>query len=370
MLDLAAFIEDLARFVAFDTTVGGDRTGFFAAEAWVEGYFAPGTVEVLRIPCGEVTSLVIKPLGSRAPRLVGDGHLDIVPGLPDQFRLHTEGDWLVGRGTADMKSQVLVMMEVLRQALAAGTAGDFWLVLTEDEEVGSRHGLAVVLQHLAERQLLPPVVLAPDGGHDFAFVEKEKGILQFEVHTAGRGGHASRPFLADNALERLVAIARRLRERFGDPSEEADWISSLAMTRCEAGDALNRVPDHAVGGFDLRFTESDTVDTVSAQVRRVVQEAGGELRVVASGPATHYPRTNPGARRFLEIVGEATGRPPRILHSAGASNGRLYVERRPDTVVLMTSPCAEGHHGHAERVRISALPTFFDVVWQTVHSLQ
>ena len=150
-------------------------------------------MEVRRIPCRGVTSLVIRPLGSTHPKLVGDGHIEVVPGSREQFSVTERDGWLFGRGVADMKTQVLIMMEALRQAIATGDGCDFWLVLTEDEEVGSPHGLTTVLEHLGSRDELPSVVLAPDGGPNFSFVEKEKGILQFEVHTHGTGGPRQPP---------------------------------------------------------------------------------------------------------------------------------------------------------------------------------
>ena len=124
-----------------------------------------------------------------------------------------------------------------------------------------------------------------------------------------------------------------------------------------------------MGGFDLRFTEADTADAILAQLRRIVRDAGGELQVTASGPATHYPRSHPVAQRFLSVIEEVTGRPPPILHSAGASNGRLYVGRDPQMMVLMSSPCMSGSHGREERVQRSALAPFFEVVWRTIHDV-
>ncbi|MBX2796051.1 MAG: M20 family metallopeptidase [Myxococcales bacterium] len=366
MFDLAAFLDNLSTFVSFDTTVDGPREGFVAARRWIERYFVQDTVKVERIPCGPVTSLLVRPLGSARPRIMGDGHIEVVPGSPDQFRLVERNGWLYGRGAADMKTQVLVMMEALRQAIADGDHHDFWLLLTEDEEAGSRRGAQVALELLEERGHLPEVVLAPDGGHDFSYVEKEKGILQFEVTTPGRAAHASRPFLAYNAIDRLLRIHAALTDQFPNPRQDSQWSSSLSMTRIEAGDSLNRIPDEAKAGYDLRFTESNTVQSIEHQVRSVVEKLGAKMRVLASGPATYYPREAPVARSFLGLLEEVTGRSPRILHSAGASNGRLYVAKDPDVMVLMSSPCMSGSHGDEERIRTEAIPAYFELVRRTL----
>jgi len=73
-----------------------------------------------------------------------------------------------------MKTQCLVMV-VLRKLIDEGNHNDFWLLFSEDEEVGSANGVRIVLDYLSSKNLLPQVVFAPDGGPDFAYVEKEKG---------------------------------------------------------------------------------------------------------------------------------------------------------------------------------------------------
>ena len=42
------------------------------------------------------------------------GHLDVVPGLPEQFEPRIEGDRLIGRGGYDMKGGLAAMMCALK----------------------------------------------------------------------------------------------------------------------------------------------------------------------------------------------------------------------------------------------------------------
>ena len=122
---------------------------------------------------GRFTSLVIRSRRPRRPSILGEGHIEIVPGRPGLFRLRQEGPLLFGRGVADMKTQCLMMMTVLRDLPAAGEPNEFWLVLPEDEEIGSAHGAKPMVKLMGERDHLPDVVSVPDGGPYFAYVEKE-----------------------------------------------------------------------------------------------------------------------------------------------------------------------------------------------------
>ena len=58
-----------------------------------------------------------------------------------------------------------------------------------------------MVDHLVTEGFLPPVVFAPDGGPDFGYVEKKKGIATFTVTAAGVAAHASRPYLVENAID-------------------------------------------------------------------------------------------------------------------------------------------------------------------------
>jgi len=51
---------------------------------------------------------------AEAPCVVFHGHLDVVPGRPEQFEPRIEGDRLIGRGAFDMKGGLAAMMCALK----------------------------------------------------------------------------------------------------------------------------------------------------------------------------------------------------------------------------------------------------------------
>ncbi len=231
--------------------------------------------------------------------------------------------------------------------------------------MGSRYGVEVVSDWLHREGLLPPVVFAPDGGPDFAYVEKEKGIVTFEVEVSGRASHASRPYLGDNAIDRAFRLSRALAAEFPNPSSEGDWRPSLSMTTIAAGEASNKIPDSCRAGFDLRLTERERVDEVRARIERIVASFDGRVDFSQSDPATYYPREAPVARAYLDLLRRVSGREPTILHSAGASNGRIYVDKDPDLHVLMTSPTIGSSHAEEEYLEIDSLDAYFRLVYET-----
>ena len=65
--------------------------------------------------------------------MVLHGHLDVVPGRPEQFEPRIEGDRLIGRGAYDMKGGLAAMMCALKDAEAQDRVR-VRLVCVPDEE--------------------------------------------------------------------------------------------------------------------------------------------------------------------------------------------------------------------------------------------
>ena len=67
-----------------------------------------------------VLTATVGPQG--VPTLSLHGHLDVVPGRPEQFTPRIEGDRLIGRGAYDMKGGLAAMMCAFRDLRRAGRA--------------------------------------------------------------------------------------------------------------------------------------------------------------------------------------------------------------------------------------------------------
>jgi succinyl-diaminopimelate desuccinylase len=276
--------------------------------------------------------------------------------------LREERGLLYGRGVADMKTQCLMMMVVLRRLIAEGDHNDFWILFSEDEEIGSPNGAKQVISYLCGQSMQPHIVFVPDGGHDFAFVEKEKGKLRFTVTMPGVAAHASRPFLGENAIEKMMAFYRELQGQFPNPRDEADWVNSVAVTRIASGQAYNQIPDRCQAGFDLRLTEDYRVEDLMEQIENAAEPFGAEVKFHEADMATHYPREGPVARKFIDILRRVSGREPPILHANGASNGRFYLANDPNIHVLMSNPTVVGLHSDDECLVAASLEPYYQLM--------
>jgi len=366
MFEKNQFLLDLDTFIRFRTCVDQNQPEFAAARAWIQEFFDPAVTTFETFAFDGFTSLLIKPTASEQPQLLGDGHIEVVPGGKDLFALRKEGPLLFGRGVADMKTQCLMMMTVLRDLLADRKTIDFWLLFSEDEEIGSALGVEKLVGLLDAKEKLPDVVFVPDGGPDFSYVEKEKGMISFKVVVHGQTAHGSRPYLGVNAIEQMIAIYADLQARFPNPREESDWTPSLSITSIEGGQAYNQIPGQCSAVFDLRFTEAKTPEEIVSVLEEVVQPYEADVAYLDIGIATYYPHERPLARRYIDILRKVSGKEPAILNSNGASNARFYVGQNPKVQILMSNPKVVDAHAATECVDARSLPSYYQLVYETV----
>jgi succinyl-diaminopimelate desuccinylase len=109
MLDERVLAE---RLISYDTS-GTD--GLVAAAGFVKGWLESRDIEVADHDHHGLPVLVAEVGGGGSDRdappcVVFHGHLDVVPGRPEQFEPRVEGDRLIGRGAYDMKGGLAAMM--------------------------------------------------------------------------------------------------------------------------------------------------------------------------------------------------------------------------------------------------------------------
>ena len=151
----------------------------------------------------------------------------------------------------------------------------FGILLTGDEEIGGTNGAQKILH-----EFKTDFCIALDGGGIQKIVVKEKGILRLKLISKGKTAHGARPWLGENAIERLIEDYQRLKAFF-DVSAPDHWHRTLNFSVIHAGSVINQVPDYAEALFDIRFTEADDIDALVKAVRADIQ---GELQVVSTSP--------------------------------------------------------------------------------------
>src|SRR5215217_5478775 len=99
------------RLITYNTST---LEGMQAAAGFVKGWLEARDVEVMGMQHNGRPLLTATVGPESGPTIVLHGHLDVVPGRPEQFEPRIEGDRLYGRGAYDMKGGLAAMICALR----------------------------------------------------------------------------------------------------------------------------------------------------------------------------------------------------------------------------------------------------------------
>lgn len=292
--------------------------------------------------------------GPAERRLAFSGHVDVVPAegdwATDPFTLAERDGLLRGRGTCDMKGGVAAFVTAILALEDAGLLDGcaLELVLTGDEEVGSRRGLIPLLESgmVTARR----AICGEPTGLDLFLGNRGLVWAAFTVH--GRGGHAGQLHHLDDPVpvalrlaDELLALPLDARDERFDPDRP-----TLAITRLDAGataNAPNVVPDRAVVGLDRRLLPGEDVDAVMAALEEAAERAVAEPFRWSVEVQRRWPpyAIEPGDRVAV-LAGEAVravGRPARLGMDSAANDSSWLDQHGVETLLLGPGAPEQAH---------------------------
>ncbi|MEO7349499.1 MAG: succinyl-diaminopimelate desuccinylase [Terrimesophilobacter sp.] len=297
-LDVTASCRDLTVALCdIESVSGSERSLADAVEAAMKTF---PHLEVLR----NGDAIVARTNLGRDRRVVIAGHLDTVP-VNDNLPTRIDGEFLVGRGTVDMKAGVAVQLKLAAE-LAEPRVDITWIWYDHEEVSSDLNGLG----RLAREQ---PELLAGDfailGEPTRAHVEGGcNGTLRIDVTTRGRRAHSARAWVGINAIHRAAPILSLLADY--EPREvEVDGLSyreSLNAVAITGGVAGNVIPDECTVTLNYRFAPSTSGEQAIAHVRELFSGITGyevEFTVTDLAEGARPGLTAPLAQEFLRAVG-------------------------------------------------------------------
>lgn len=185
--------------------------------------------------------------------LILQAHVDVVPTGPAEFWSHppfepaVAGDWLYGRGGADMKAggaANLFCLDALRRIGLQPAATVYVQSVVEEESTGN----GALMTHL--RGYHADAVLIPEPEEEM-LVRANTGVLWFQVEVRGEPVHVREMGAGANAIDaayRVIGALRGLeaelnREKAGrEHFEDVAHPINLNIGRIEGGDWASSVP--------------------------------------------------------------------------------------------------------------------------------
>ncbi len=338
------------RLISYDTSRPEELV---AAAGFVKGWLESRDIEVREHEHNGLPVLVaeVGPSGAEVPSVVLHGHLDVVPGHPEQYKPRVEGDRLIGRGAYDMKGGLAGMMCALKD-LERHERVRVRLVCVPDEES----------EDLDERST-DSIVKGGLGG-DFAITGEPtdlhigiaaKGVLVLRIEVRGRAAHSSTPWLGENAVLKAVDAFRAIQSLpFTRESSELFDAPSINLGRIEGGEALNMVPDRCTMAVDVRYLPGQDPGEILAQIRTI---DGIDVTRTFIHPPVKVSRTEPHVRALREAVKRAAPDVEAMsVGRDGASDAASFIKAGIPAVEF--GPVGAGHHGPEEWVSLSSLARY------------
>ncbi|MEX2275952.1 MAG: succinyl-diaminopimelate desuccinylase [Actinomycetota bacterium] len=230
------------------------------------------------------------------PFVVLAGHVDTVP-VAGSASPGRRGEAIVGRGSADMKAGLAVMLE-LAADLGSGQRADRpadvgYCFFGREELPITQSALLPFLRAtpLVERIDLA-VVLEPTGN---ALEVGCLGNLNADVIFRGISAHSARPWNGENAAHAAIHGLREIASATPRDVEQDGLIyrEVVNVTAISGGRARNVLPDEVRASVNFRYAPDRTAEEAELQLRRWIVSAGAEIDVIGNAPAGPVPEGNP-----------------------------------------------------------------------------
>ena len=300
------------------------------------------------------------------------GHFDVVAPDPDdsQFDPTLDGDFLLGRGAADMKTVVatyLVWMKDARRRTAAFPGVSLLLVGNEEIGEGEPMGTPHVLRELLEENGYAPQLLIAgertgERGDELMgeVCVENRGLVRLEISVSGERGHtgmASAPLDLSVRLFRARDELMDLLQKRLTLKGEGGWQSQVRFPFVRVGEdgIFNVTAGRGILGIEIRPIPQDRISELVSEIRDYCCRLALELEVVAAEDAVVCRRDNPFLGKLLQSVREAFGHEPVLGRKLPATSARFA----PGGQGVVWGQTGIGPHAAGERHFLPSIAPYY-----------
>ncbi|EAU45543.1 ArgE/DapE family deacylase [Salipiger bermudensis] len=318
----------------------------------------------------------IRPREETGKSLVLNGHVDVVPTGPldmwshPPFEPKRDGDWLYGRGIADMKAGIaanIFAVDALKRLGYRPAATLYQQSVVEEECTGNGALAALLRGYNADAAIIPE----PE---DDMLVRANTGVLWFRVRVQGAPVHVREAGSGANAIEAAYDLIKGLREleeawnaQKGEHRyfEELEHPINFNVGKIAGGDWASSVP--AWCEFDCRIAlypgikAADAAREIEDHLRRVSDRipflANNPPEVIFNGFFAEGYVLEEGTEAEDTLARahmSSYAKPLESFVTPGYLDGRVFVIYG-ETPCLVYGPYSEAIHGFDERVKLSSV---------------
>jgi len=304
-----------------------------------------------------------------------NAHYDVVPvsgqwkhGSP--FSGTVSGDWIYGRGTADMKGSIASLLLALQALTATKTAPkmNVEVSFSADEETDSLLGAGWLVKHAP---IKPDYTIVMEGGELDQVCCGHNGVVWLEVTVHGQAAHGSTPQEGINALEKMSALVlaldlykQQLARRCFKAPDGRNMLPTInvgGMFSSGEGGKINTVPALARFTIDRRVLAVETVATVEAELRKFLAATARKIpqcRITVAKISDNHPCYNAPTHPFFTAMADTVSRvrkQPSSFRVSSGFNDMHFFSHHLKIPTLGYGPGGEDIHAIDERANLKEL---------------
>lgn len=307
------------------------------------------------------------------------GHFDVVQPAPDdsQFVPRLEGDYLLGRGAADMKTVVATYLVWLKDRLIQGEPyPPLNLLLVGNEENGEFEPMGtphVFDQIVGEGYPLPQLFIAGErtgekGDELFGEIcTSNRGIMRFDVIAKGARAHTSQTSVGTAVKGDLTAKLFDFRQKMIELFQQSLTLSSpdrwnsqfqIPFVRIGEEGLYNVSPEFAIMGVEVRPIPEENVDELVRNLQDLCRQNDLELHLKVCEKGIRCNADNPYLQNLIEAYQDVAGESPRIGKKLPATSARFA----PQGQGIVWGQSGVDPHGYNEKHYLPSIKPYYDVL--------
>jgi succinyl-diaminopimelate desuccinylase len=310
------------------------------------------------------------------------GHVDVVSPDPDdsQFDPRIEGDYLWGRGAADMKTVVATYLVWMKDMLRKGENPLISLLLVGNEENGEMEpvGTPHALNLLGDFGLTQPKFFIAgertgEKGNELwgEICIQNRGIMRFDVIARGRRSHSGVTSVQTDMTERLfnarIAISKVF-EKYLTVKSTDGWQSQTRNPFVQVGTpgVYNITADYGRLGYEVRPIPQDNVDVLRDEIQAYTEANNLELQVSVMENGIACDPKNPYLLKLIEAVRNVSGQEPVIGRKLPGTSARFA----PNGQGVVWGQTGIGPHTKDERHFIPSILPYYQALQSLAEKLK
>lgn len=304
--------------------------------------------------------MVLASVGGGGPKIILNGHFDVVPAKQADFSPYNTEDRLYGRGSYDMLGAVAAMMVLLKELAVSPPGCEILLSLVPNEEDGGELGTGF----LVDQGLTGDFVICGEPTN-LNIAVQIKGVLQVELRFAGTSSHGCRPWLGENAILKAMEAYRKIEEQdFFKASSQFFSSPSINLAKIHGGHQINQVADICNICLDIRYLPDQDPCEVSNIIKKIAPDA--KMSIIGERPALIADIENVLLKKLITSARYYKGNT--AIFGQDGSSDTSYFHNNGITSIEF-GPSGANHHGPGEYVEIASLHSFKDILRKFIYSI-